>query len=453
MAAAEESYVPPHPPRPSSPGPFWAGLIGDRARSAVHGWSEQAFEKPHIKRKIFGWTVHFPLTPDSIQQVMLDTAENYPKPDIVKRLIAPMIGRGLLSSDGSLWRQQRKIVASTFAPPSVDAQIPAFSSAAIAHAQDWVDGETRDMAQEATATAMTVIADALFGGDARLKTPQMRSYIEDALAAGADMRIPALLGLPAIGWNRRIRRGQRSQRAMRQTLALLVDERMAGGGEDFLGAMIADLRAQFGDAEARALAIDNAATFYLAGHETTANALTWALFLLAEQPALQDRLAGEARAALSDSDDMIAITGKLPTLRATIDETLRLYPSVPRFDRQAVGPDTLAGHSVAKGDIISLWPWVLHRHRALWEDADRFDIDRFSGERAKAHHRFQYIPFGAGPRICVGARFSITEALVILAHWLAEWRFSAIPGRMVKPTGTITLRPEGGLPLKVERRN
>ena len=450
--AADPDFIPPYPPRPPGPAPFWAGLFGERARSAVHGWSEQAFEKTHIRRRVFGWTVHIPLDPDSIQRVMLDNAGNYPKPDIVRRLIAPMIGRGLLSSDGELWRRQRKIVAATFAPASVDAQIPAFSMAAMEQAGGWADGGRRDMATEATATTMTVIADTLFGGDARLKTPEMRGYIEAALAAGADMRLPALLGLPVIGWNRRIRKGRASQRALRWTLAQLVDERMAEGSDDFLARMIADLGDQFGAEEARALAIDNAATFYLAGHETTANALTWALFLLAQQPALQDELAAEAGAALSGAADRPEVIGKLPKLRAVLDETLRLYPSVPRFDRQAAGPDELGGYPVEKGDIVSIWPWVLHRHRTLWEDADMFDVSRFAGDRADAYHRFQYIPFGGGPRTCVGARFSITEALVILAHWLQDWRFAPVPGSTVKPSGTITLRPEGGLPLRLKRR-
>ncbi len=448
---ADALFVPPHPPRPSGPAPFWAGLFGERARNAVYGWSQQAFEKPHIRRRVLGWTVHIPLTPDSIQRVMLDNAENYPKPDIVKRLIAPMIGRGLLSSDGDLWRRQRRIVAATFAPPSVDAQIPAFAAAAQEHAENWVDGAVRDMAAEATATTMTIIADTLFGGDARLKTHAMRGHIEAALDAGSAMRLPALLGLPAIGWNHTIRAGQRGQRAMRRTLALLVDERLAKGGDDFLAIMIADLSEQFGEAEARTLAIDNAATFYLAGHETTANLLTWALFLLAAQPDVQERLAGEARAALAGNGNTADIVSALPEMRAVLDETLRLYPSVPRFDRQAAGPDTLAGHNVEAGDIISIWPWVLHRHTTLWDDPDAFDPARFATDTGPTRHRFQYIPFGAGPRTCVGARFAITEALVVLAHWLAEWRFAPVQGHTVRPTGTITLRPEGGLPLMVER--
>ncbi|NNC73297.1 MAG: cytochrome P450 [Sphingomonadaceae bacterium] len=447
---ASPRFVPPHPPRPSGPAPFWAGLLGERARNAVYGWSQQAFEKTHIRRQVFGWTVHIPLHPDSIQRVMLDNAANYAKPAIVKKLIAPMIGRGLLSTDGEDWRKQRKVVAATFTPPAVDALIPVFRKAAEDKARGWGDGARFDMAEEATATTMAVIADSLFGGDERLKTVAARRQIETALAAGSEIRLPALLGLPVFGWNRKIRAGQRAQRELRATLRALVQERADGKGDDFLAKILGDMDDVFGDVEARKLALDNAATFYLAGHETTANALTWALFLLSEQAELQDSLADEARAAIAASGDGPVSVERLPCLRAMLDETLRLYPSVPRFDREALGPDELDGVAVAAGDIISIWPWVLHRHARLWDDPDAFDAERFAknGDR----HRFQYIPFGAGSRTCVGARFAITEALVILAHWITEWRFLPVPGNRVWPTGSVTLRPQGGLPLRVERR-
>ena len=218
---------------------------------------------------------------------------------------------------------------------------------------------------------------------------------------------------------------------------------------DFLSGMIEALRQRFPDDEARALAIDNAATFYLAGHETTANALTWTLFLLAAQPELQEELAEEARTALGGKS-METLIDQLPRLRLFLMESLRLYPPVPRFDRQAIAPDRFGKEEVEPGDIISIWPWLLHRHATLWEEPDAFDIDRFAQKGGR--HRFQYLPFGGGGRICVGAQFATTEALTILAHWLSEWRF-AEAGHPAKAAGMVTLRPAGGLPLRLERRN
>ncbi|QNP45189.1 cytochrome P450 [Sphingomonas sediminicola] len=220
--------------------------------------------------------------------------------------------------------------------------------------------------------------------------------------------------------------------------------------DDFVTAMIRALLDQFPREEAIELAIDNAATFYLAGHETTANLTSWTLFVLSEQPELQERVAKEARSALENGVDA-GLSDRLPFLRAVVDETLRLYPPVPRFDREAVGPDMLGEHEVNSGDLVSIWPWIIQRHRNLWDEPDAFDPDRFAGRRQE-RHRFQYLPFGAGPRTCVGARFAMAEALTILATWLSQWRFAPVPGRKVRPSGMVTLRQEGGLPLMLSTR-
>jgi cytochrome P450 len=180
--------------------------------------------------------------------------------------------------------------------------------------------------------------------------------------------------------------------------------------------------------------------------------MTWALFLLAEQPELQARIAREARAALAVGDRDPALPDRLPLLRQVFEETLRLYPSAPRLDRQAIEPDEIAGHKVAPGDIVSIWPWIIHRHQKLWDDPDAFDIDRMTPAAKKLRHRFQYLPFGGGARVCVGARFATAEALTILAYWLSEWQFRPVPGRIVRTSGMVTLRPANGLPLRLERR-
>jgi cytochrome P450 len=446
-SAARPRYVPPHPPRGTGPVPVWRGFFGERARTSVYGWSVRAFTDRHIRRNVMSYTVHVPLDPASVQRVLLDNAANYAKPDLVKKLLAPVIGRGLLTADAALWRTQRRIVAASFAPGAVDALVPAFAQAAAAAMARWQPG-VRDMAAESTAATMRVIADTLFAGDRRLKTAEGMAHIAAALDAMSDARLPALLGLPVLPLTPRLRAGRRGQAYLRRTLEEVVRSR-GEGGEDFLGRLIAALRRDFPAAEAAELAADNAATFYLAGHETTANALTWSLFLLAEQSALQEEAAAEARAALAGAP--AETVGSLPLLRRILDEALRLYPPVPRFDRQAIAEDELAGHRVARGDFVSIWPWLLQRHQALWDDPDAFDPARWEGD-GPVRHRFQYIPFGAGPRVCVGARFATVEALVLLAHWLAAWRFAPIAGRQVRASGIVTLRPAGGLPLRLARR-
>jgi cytochrome P450 len=431
--------------------PVWRGFFGERARTLVYGWSERAFREPYMQRNVLGYRVHIPLDPDAVQHVLLDNSANYEKPKLVKRLLAPVIGRGLLSSDGGLWREQRRIVAASFTPPAVDALVPVFGEVAQQAAAGWSAG-TRDMAREATAATMRVISNALFSGDGRLTSAEAMGHIAAALGGVSEARLQVLLNVPMIPVSLRGYRGRRGQIYLRRTLTELVRERLAGDGpEDFVTHMIHALRERFPPEEAVELAVDNAATFYLAGHETTANAITWTLYLLAEQPELQDRAAAEAAEAIAGGIDA-RLPDRLPLLRMIVEESLRLYPSAPRFDREAVCADRLGEHEVRPGDLVSIWPWLLHRHRQLWDDPDAFDHTRFSPERRAGRHRFQYIPFGGGPRMCVGARFAMAEALTILAAWLSEWRVSPIAGHVVKTSGAVTLRPADGMPLGLSRR-
>ena len=444
-------FIPTHPPRRPKPVHTLRGLFGERARTAVYGWSEVAFDSWHIKRVVLGHPVHVVLKPEWVQRVLLDNASNYEKPRLVKRILAPTIGHGLLSSDGDLWRAQRKIVAASFIPPAVDALVPIFADVGDRMAKSWQAG-MRDMAVEATTATMTVISEALFSGDKRLTSREAMDHITHAMEGVSEARIQVLLNMPLVPLTPRGRRGRRGQQYLRHTLGELVRERLSPGApEDFVTNVIRALMERFPEGEAIELAVDNAATFYLAGHETTANTTTWTLYLLSEQPELQERGAAEAHAALSSGINA-ELPSRLPFLRAILEESLRLYPPVPRFDREAAAADMLGEHEVKPGDLISVWPWIIHRHRKLWSDPDVFDPERFAGGQKEERHRFQYIPFGGGPRTCVGARLAMAEALTILAIWLSRWRFTPAQARHVQVSGMVTLRPRGGLPLLLERR-
>ena len=444
-------FVPTHPPRRPKPVHTLRGLFGERARTAVYGWSELAFDSWHIKRVVLGHPVHVVLKPEWVQRVLLDNAANYEKPRLVKRILSPTIGRGLLSSDGELWRSQRKIVAASFTPPAVDALVPIFAKVGEQMAESWEAG-LRDMAVEATGATMTVISEALFSGDRRLTSREAMDHITHAMEGVSEARIQVLLNMPLVPLTPRGRRGRRGQQYLRHTLGQLVRERLSPGApDDFVTDVIRALMERFPEDEAIELAVDNAATFYLAGHETTANTATWTLYLLSEQADLQDQTAAEAEAALSSGIDA-DLPDRLPLLRAILEESLRLYPPVPRFDREAVAADMLGEHEVRPGDLVSIWPWIIHRHRQLWDRPDVFDPERFAGGRKDERHRFQYIPFGGGPRTCVGARLAMAEALTILAIWVSRWRFAPMAGREVLVSGMVTLRPRGGLPLRLSRR-
>jgi cytochrome P450 len=444
-------FVPTHPNRRPKPVHTLRGLFGERARTAVYGWSELAFETWHIKRVVLGHPVHVVLRPEWVQRVLLDNAANYEKPRLVKRILAPTIGRGLLSSDGDLWRAQRKIVAASFTPPAVDALVPVFAAVGGRMANSWQPG-IRDMAVEATTATMTVISEALFSGDQRLTSRDAMNHITHAMEGVSEARIQVLLNMPLVPLTPRGRRGRRGQQYLRHTLGQVVRERLsAGAPDDFVTNVIRALMERFPKDEAIDLAVDNAATFYLAGHETTANTTTWTLYLLSEQPELQEQAATEAQAALSGRIDA-DLPDRLPLLRAILEESLRLYPPVPRFDREAVEADMLGEHEIRPGDLVSIWPWIIHRHRKLWDDPDVFDPQRFAAGRKDERHRYQYLPFGGGPRTCVGARLAMAEALTILAIWLSRWRFMPAPERQVQVSGMVTLRPKGGLPLMLAPR-
>ena len=447
-----DSFIPPCPPRGAGPVAPWRGFFGERAKTAVYGWSERAFREWHITRNVFGHTVHIPLHPDTVQRVVLDNAANYGKPKLVKQILEPTIGHGLLSSDGELWRTQRKIVAASFAPAAIDSLVPVFAKVAQSAAGEWQPGK-RDMAASATAATMQLISQALFSGDAPLTSHEAMRHITRALEAVTEARIQVILGLPLVPVTPRGWRGRAGQQYLRRTLAKVVRERLEPGApDDFVAGMIRALMEQFPREQALELAVDNAITFYLAGHETTANAISWTLFILSRLLELQNEAAAEARQALDGGIDP-KLPERLPLLRSIFEETMRLYPPAPRFDREAIGDDQLGDVTIAPGDLVSIWPWLIHRHTKLWDEPDRFDHTRFLGDARKHWHRFQYIPFGAGPRTCVGARFAMAEALTILAVWLAGWRFLPVQRWPVEVSGMVTLRPKGGLPLLLERRN
>lgn len=440
-------FVPVQPPRTPDWVNVWRGFMGERLRNSVHGWPEPAFDVPHKRRRVLGFTVHIVSDPDAVERVLLGNKANYLRPGIARRILSPLVGNGLLSSEGEDWKAQRRIVAPTFAPGAVAAMAATMDDAAQREVADWPVGTKRfDLSGAATRTTMAIIADSLFGGDHRLTNPAASRHIENLVMAGGQARFTTLLGIQDIDPSPTMRRAREARAWLRATLGEMVRERGPdGGGDDFFGGLIRALHAQFPPGEAATLAVDNAVTFYVAGHETTANALAWTIYCLAAQPALQEEVRAEAVAALML--DAAARMEALPLLRQCLEEAMRLYPPAPRFDREAQSDDILSGEPIAKGDLISIWPWVIHRHRRLWDDPDCFDHHRFAPKGKAAMHRFQYLPFGGGPRVCVGARFATMEALLILARWLAARRFSLPPGFRPDPVGSVTLRPRGGMPL------
>jgi cytochrome P450 len=448
--ATAANFTPAQPPRSPDWVPSWKGLYGERLRSVVHGIADPAFDILYRRSSFLHLRLHIINSPDMIGQILLDGAGHYVRPRLTQQILKPLIGNGLLSASGEDWRRQRKIVAPTFAPHAVANMAQQMAYATAHNVASWPSNKTRiDMAKVATDTTMAIIANTLFSGDKRLTSSEAAKHIDNVVSAGGQPRLLAMLGLGELDPSPSMTRARRSRRYLRETLAALVKERdKDGGGDDFFGGLMRALHADLPTDEANLLAVDNAITFYVAGHETTATALSWAIYLLAAQPTLQEEVRAEAIAALSG--DVATLPDRMPILRQVLDETMRLYPSAVQIIREATQDGELDGNAVRRGDLMMIYPWVVHRHRKLWASPDAFDHTRFTSENRTKLHRFQYIPFGAGPRICVGARFAITEAMIILAHWLAVRRFSMPVGFQPIPTGTVTLRSKNGMPIFME---
>ncbi len=391
--------------------------------------------------------------PDAIRRILQTRVEDYPKSDVARSMLRPVIGDSMLVAEGAEWRRQRRAAAPAFQPRHLAALGPLMSGAAeracarVAAAE----GRAADMLAEMVAATFEVISDVTFSGEGGVG----RETVERALLAYGEaagkLSFLDVLGAPA--WVPRPAR-MRPDPAL-DDLKRRADERIAArrgrprdGAPDLLDLLVRAEGPGEGDFSGSDVR-DNLLAFIVAGHETTALTLAWALYLLGFDEAAQERAREEARDVLGDRAAGAEDLERLPFLRAVIDETLRLYPPAAFLSRQAREVDELAGHRVLPGDTISVPIYAVHRHRELWPRPDAFDPGRFEGGSPVG--RYAYLPFGDGPRVCIGARFAVQEAVIILATLLARFRFRAVPGKAPVPTLVITLRPEGGVWLEVER--
>jgi cytochrome P450 len=429
-------FRPAYPPRVERPLPVWRQFVGEMRRNPLLNWPQAAFEEPYWFRRIATLRYHLVSDPDAIGHVLLTNAGSYAKPRIVKRIFGSMIGEGLFLADGDEWRDQRRLMAPVFTPAAVAEFAPIFVDVAQRAADRWAQQpEGRiDAAAEAVRATFDVIGQALFSGEPDLTSDEASVHIHAALAGIAEYRVGVLFGMPWLDRSETARRGRAGETYLLSRLTEFIRTRQAALAPlaDFMSRIIAAFAERHAPEDAAKLALDNAVTFLVAGHETTANAITWSLYLLSRAPDVQDRAAVEAAAAIAAGGTASEIAARLPYIRMVLEEAMRLYPPVHRIEREALADDVICGRPVRKGDMVSIWPWIVHRHAALC--------------------RFQYIPFGAGPRVCIGAQFAMMEGALILAAWLARYRFAPDLGHEVFPTADVSLRPRGGLPLVITPR-
>lgn len=399
---------------------------------------------------------HMVMDPDALRRILRDKVEDYPKSDVTKLILGPAIGNSLFVAEGEAWLWQRRTAAPVFSHRNVAALAPVMSAAAdrstarIAAAV----GRGVDVFAEMVTATFEVISDVTFSDGAGFDRDAVHRAIESYIGQTAKVSLLDIIGAPP--WVPRPSRmfAGAAMRDMKRVADATITQRRSTGPKpvpDLLDLLLAGedpaSHRKMTTAELR----DNLLTFIVAGHETTALTLSWALYLCAFDPDIQAQARAEAQAALGDRAATVADLAALPLTRRIVDEALRLYPPAAFLSRTARAADTLLGRDVRAGDTVVLPIYALHRHHALWRDPDAFDPTRFADP--KAIDRFAYLPFGDGPRICIGASFALQEAVIILATLLARFRFSRIPGKDPKPVMILTLRPEGGVWLRVDPAN
>lgn len=414
---------------------------------------EIATKQPMVSGRT-GKRWHMVMDPGAIRRILLEELDNYPKSLVTKNLLRPAVGESLFIAEGDHWRWQRRAAAPAFSHRNVLNLAPVMSGAA-GRSADRVaaaGGQAIDMAEDMVRTTFDVISDVTFSGGDAFDADGVHRAIDDYISAAGKISLFDILGFP--DWVPRPARVAAGP-GMRQMKALAdraVNDRRARGHDgtpDLLDLLLAgedpETKRKMNTAELR----DNLLTFIVAGHETTALTLAWSFYLCAFDQEVQDRARAEARAVLTYGQPATGEdVAKLPFIRQIADEALRLYPPAGMISRTALKKDRLCDRDIRPGDTVIIPIYALHRNHLLWEDPDQFRPERFADR--KAVDRYAYLPFGDGPRICIGSSFALQEAVIILATLLARFRFRPIAGRDPKPVMILTLRPEGGVWLTAE---
>jgi cytochrome P450 len=418
--------------------------------------------------------------PDVLHELLVEGARTFEKSDVTRFALYPLAGEGLFTSNGDLWRRQRKLMAPLFHAGQLESYAADMVAASARGRATWKDGQTLSLAKETTHITMSIAGKTLFDADTFSEADAIGDAITVALdwaaanapsflllghllarrsLQGIARRGPLRTAAPLGKLADRLRAplvlpGERGKR-LRAAIALLdtrvqamIDARRGGAQKNDLLARLlraqGDDGAKMSDRQVR----DEVLTLFLAGHETTATALAWAVHCLCKNPAVYERVQAEVDALAGEPT--FADLSRLPLTLRVFKEALRLYPPVPLFTRQAREEATLDGVTIRRNDAVLVSPWALHRRADLWPDPERFDPDRFLPERESGRSRYAWLPFGAGARVCIGAAFAMIEGQLVLASLLRHVRFESLNDEV--PEVSATLRPRSGMPMRVHVR-
>ncbi|MCR9068911.1 MAG: cytochrome P450 [Rhodobacteraceae bacterium] len=393
--------------------------------------------------------------PDLIDAVLKARPMDFPKSDRVGEGLRPLLGNSVFLTNGETWLRQRRIIDPAFEGGRLKDTLPAMWAAGLAAVARLPGGEV-EIEAEMSHAAADVIFRTLFSVPidddvANEVFHAFRAYqrTQPILNAGAFVPLPRWMPR---GHRARTRATARRIRELitRMTAARMAEIRAGTAPDDLATKIMTTRDPETGETFTTAEMVDQVAIFFLAGHETSASALSWALYLLATHPDWQDRVAEEA-AGLPEAPDFAALS-KLRVTRDVFREALRLYPPVPMMVRETTRSERFRNRALRIGSQVVLSPWHLHRHTRLWEAPDAFDPGRWQSEAGKASARQAYMPFSAGPRVCTGAGFAMAEGTVLLALMVRAFRFAALKDRVPVPVAHLTVRAKDGIWLRVSHR-
>jgi cytochrome P450 len=432
------------------------GLVRSVHENALGFFPPQAFEVDVFRRRFLGREQIILNRPDGIHRILVENPENYRRTALSIRILRPLLGQGLVLSRGEEWRHQRHTVAPAFAPrtmPLLARHVAAIAAGAIARLDGRV-GQPVDLLAAVQFLALEIAGRSMFSLEMRRHGATMRGLIREYSARLGRPTLLDMLLPPAIPSPRDIARWRFRRRwlaLMRSLIAARRGQASASAPRDLLDLLAAARDPESGAPFTAAQLTDQVATMIVAGHETTGVALFWTLLLVAGATAIQERIAAEATGLDLSPAGAAETLPRLVYTRAVVQEALRLYPPAFTIARQAIAADSAGGVEIPRGAVVLIAPWVLHRHRRLWRDPERFDPDRFL-PGAPQPDRFAYLPFGVGPRICIGAQFALTEATLVLAAMVRAFRIERADMAPVVPRGIVTTQPNRSPPFLLRRR-
>ncbi|WP_127900780.1 cytochrome P450 [Solirhodobacter olei] len=423
-------------------------------RNPLRCLPRSVYEEPIVPYRIGALRTAWVTDPDLTETIFLSHHAAFPKPPLEQRVFSDPLGKSILTSQGEDWRWQRHAVSGLFRHEDILGYVPGMASAAEALLARWhgTGAGPRRIDHALTGATYEAISTTLFGGEALPEGRAIQTAVDHYLNATSWVIAATLAGLPDWSWHPGQGRMRRASQAMRAAVERLLDRWQAGGdldGRHLLGKLLAAEEPGRDGGISRERLVNNLLTFLNAGHETTAKALIWTLYLLAQEPVWQDRLREEAFAIAGTGPIEGRHIDRLSLTRQVFEEAMRLYAPAPVLTRLAAEDCDLGGVRLNAGSVIFIPIWAVHRHRRLWSEPEMFRPERFAPDLRGTIRRTQFMPFGFGPRICIGTAFSRTEGVAMLATLLRGARFDWPGGPPPEPLARVTLWPKGGLTLNV----